>query len=280
MRGPVDAAGVGSEAGAGLGASPADSEGCCSACAAGGAGPGRTCKDLHVPPRGPGPVAMSPPPLPLGCVSRCHPRTAVALRNLGSAEKGEIAAGSGRQAAGRERESRPASSGPGHGGPPGSPPSGDDVMGPHRSRPLAGRESGGRKPLPPPRGPLGKAPRPRHLADLRQVSSRVGRGAGAAWKRLPSHQHPPSQQHPLSQQASPGLCSWAAPPGVTRRRSPGVLPCSSWSSSPWVGRKRRGCARTSRMLLLNGQPWAGPLWGGGGVCVGTVMRFTCSCPPG
>lgn len=74
----------------------------------GGAGPECTCTKPDVAsqrPRGLRLCRLPSPPPPPGCVSHCHPRTSAAtLRNLGSAEKEEIA---GQAATGRERASLP-----------------------------------------------------------------------------------------------------------------------------------------------------------------------------
>ena len=120
--------------GAGLDASPGAGEGCCGAClAVGGAGSAawsplgwgagpRAPAGTRTSPARPRPlacgcVAASPPP---GCVSRCHPRTAAALRNLGlRKERGNRG---GRPAAGRGRTNGPWASVRVCGGPPGPPP--------------------------------------------------------------------------------------------------------------------------------------------------------------
>lgn len=119
--------------GAGLDASPGVGEGCCGACLGGGAGSAawsplgwgagpRASAGTRTSPARPRPLACgcvsaSPPP---GCVSRCHSRTAAALRNLGLRKERGIRGG--RPAAGRGRTSGPRASVRGCGVPPGPAP--------------------------------------------------------------------------------------------------------------------------------------------------------------
>lgn len=192
-----------------------------------------------LPPSGPGACGCvgSPPPAP-GCVSRCHPRTAAALRNLGSAEKEEIT----RASVCRERKGEPArgASVRGCGGPPGSLPPGGDVMPPP---PAAWGHPFARTPS---RGlgeeAIGKdSPLPTLATGC---SGQVASSGGALGQVQPVTLSLPVHLHPSSQQASPGLCSWVALfwGDFQGARVLTSFPSLPGAICPGIGRKRIGCA--------------------------------------
>lgn len=231
--------------GAGLDARPEDWEESCGACVAGGAGLGCTCMEPDVASQRPRGLRLCclPSPLPPTRVSRCHPRTAAALRNLRSVEKEEIGPGGCLQ---REKgQAAPRAYVCGCGGPPGSPPPGGDVIAPHLGPPFCTcpeqRTGGGR--------PTGEGSPVPTLAT--GCSGQVASSGGAPGPSCLSQAL--RSPAPSSHQASPGLCSWVALLWADFQGARGLRSLLSLPGAicPGIDRKRTGCAsRLTEPCLL------------------------------